>query len=88
MAIPLNQVLLAVLMLALTALFAFAVEAIAGTPFPVAVLAFSPGGLAEMSLVGLALGVDVAFIATHHVARIFLVILLAPAVIKLWKWRN
>lgn len=79
---------LAVLMLALTALFAFAVNAITGTPFPVAVLAFSPGGLAEMSLVGLALGVDVAFIATHHVARIFLVILLAPAVIKLWeRWK-
>ena len=76
---------LAVLMLALTALFAFAVNAITGAPFAVAVLAFSPGGLAEMSLVGLALGVDVAFIATHHVARIFLVILLAPAVIRLWR---
>lgn len=76
---------LSVLMLVLTALFSVAVNLITGTPFAVAVLAFSPGGLAEMSLVGLALGVDVAFIATHHVARIFLVILLAPAVIKLWR---
>lgn len=76
---------LAALMLVLTALFAFAVEAVTGTPFAVAVLAFSPGGLAEMALVGLALGVDVAFIATHHVARIFLVIMLAPTVIRLWR---
>lgn len=76
---------LAAIMLCLTALFAYAVTAVTGTPFPVAVLAFSPGGLAEMSLVGLALGVDVAFIATHHVARIFLIILLAPVVIRLWR---
>jgi membrane AbrB-like protein len=76
---------LAALMLVLTALFSYCVNAVTGVPFPVAVLAFSPGGLAEMSLVGLALGVDVAFIATHHVVRIFLVILLAPAVMTLWR---
>lgn len=75
---------LATLMLVLTTLFAFAVNAVTGTPFAVAMLAFSPGGLAEMALVGLALGVDVAFIATHHVARILLVVMLAPAVIKAW----
>jgi uncharacterized membrane protein AbrB (regulator of aidB expression) len=38
-----------------------------------------------MALIGLALGVDVAFIAPHHVIRIFLVILLAPTVIRLWR---
>ncbi len=76
---------LAAVMLLLTALFAWAINVNTGTPFPVAVLAFSPGGLAEMALIGLALGVDVAFIATHHVVRIFLVILLAPAAIKLWR---
>ncbi|MBE9557056.1 MAG: AbrB family transcriptional regulator [Proteobacteria bacterium] len=76
---------LAAIMLILTALFAWVIEAMTGTPFPVAVLAFSPGGLAEMSLIGLALGVDVAFIATHHVIRIFMVILLAPTVIRLWR---
>lgn len=75
---------LAALMLFLTALFSAAVNAVTGVPFAVAVLGFSPGGLAEMALVGLALGVDVAFIATHHVARIFLVVLLAPAAIRLW----
>jgi uncharacterized membrane protein AbrB (regulator of aidB expression) len=72
-------------MLILTALFAWTVTAVTDAPFPVAVLAFSPGGLAEMALIGLALGVDVAFIATHHVIRIFLVILLAPTAIRLWR---
>jgi membrane AbrB-like protein len=76
---------LAALMLILTALFAWTVTAVTDAPFPVAVLAFSPGGLAEMALIGLALGVDVAFIATHHVIRIFLVILLAPTAIRLWR---
>lgn len=76
---------LATLMLALTALFSYVVAGLTGTDFPVAVLAFSPGGLAEMALVGLALGVDVAFIATHHVVRIFLVIMLAPPAIRLWQ---
>ncbi len=38
-----------------------------------------------MSLIGLALGVDVAFVATHHLIRIFLVILLAPAAVRQWR---
>jgi membrane AbrB-like protein len=76
---------LAAIMLFLTALFAWTVTAVTDAPFPVAVLAFSPGGLAEMALIGLALGVDVAFIATHHVIRIFLIILLAPTAIRLWR---
>jgi hypothetical protein len=38
-------------------------------------LAYAPGGVAEMSLVALALSVDVAFVATHHAARMFLVVL-------------
>ena len=75
---------LAALMLVLTTLFAYAISSFAGVGFAVGMLAFSPGGLAEMALVGLALGVDVAFIATHHVARILLVVMLAPAVIKGW----
>ena len=40
---------------------------------------------ASLGRVALALGVDVAFIATHHVVRIFLVILLAPTAIRLWR---
>ena len=37
-------------------------------------LAFSPGGLAEMSLLALAMGQDVAYVSVLHVVRIALVI--------------
>jgi len=74
---------LTVIMLVVTAAFALLVGPVAGTSFPVAVLAFAPGGLAEMALVGLALGVDTAFIATHHIVRIFLVVTLAPVMFRL-----
>ena len=45
-------------------------------------LAFSPGGLPEMSLLALSMGADVAFVATLHIARIVLVISLAPLVFR------
>ena len=31
--------------------------------------AYSPDGLAEMSLVALSLGIEVAFVAAHHIAK-------------------
>lgn len=74
---------LTVIMLVVTALFALTVRAATETPFPMAALAFAPGGLAEMSLVGLALGADVAYIATHHIVRIFLVVTIAAPVFRL-----
>lgn len=40
-------------------------------------LAYSPGGLTEMSLVALAMQADVAYVASHHILRIALVILFA-----------
>ena len=46
------------------------------------VLAFAPGGLAEMSLVALALGIETAFVASHHVVRIALIIIAAPLVFR------
>lgn len=45
-------------------------------------LAYAPGGLAEMSLIALALGIDAAFVGTHHIVRIFLIVVLAPAVFR------
>ncbi|HEX2509089.1 MAG TPA: AbrB family transcriptional regulator [Microvirga sp.] len=36
-------------------------------------LAYSPGGLAEMSLVALSLGIEVAFVAAHHIIRVVFV---------------
>jgi len=54
-----------------------------GLPFGVVLLAFSPGGVVEMCLISLAMGVDIAFVSTHHFLRIFLIVLLAPLVFAL-----
>ena len=46
---------------------------------PIAVvLAYSPGGLAEMSIIALSLGVDVAFVGVHHVFRVMIALICAP----------
>lgn len=41
-------------------------------------LGFAPGGLAEMGLLTLALGIDVALVTTCHIARIMLVYMIVP----------
>ena len=46
-------------------------------------LGTAPGGVAEMSLTGKVLGLDVALIVTLHVTRIFLVTVLTPPAFRL-----
>jgi Putative ammonia monooxygenase len=46
-------------------------------------LSFAPGGLAEMSLVAISLGADPVFVAAHHLARIFLSVILGPLIFRL-----
>ena len=41
-------------------------------------LGFAPGGVAEMGLLTLALGIDVALVTTCHIARIMLVYMIVP----------
>lgn len=72
----------AVLLLVAVA-FGFAVAVTAEMPFGSALLAFAPGGLAEMSLIALALGVDAAYVSSHHVVRIFMIVVAAPLVFRL-----
>jgi membrane AbrB-like protein len=47
------------------------------------VLAFAPGGLAEMSLIALALHAEVAFVSLHHIIRLMLVMLFAAPIFNL-----
>lgn len=42
------------------------------------ILAFAPGGQAELTVLALIAGADMAFVIAHHVLRIFIVILGAP----------
>lgn len=71
------------IMLAVSATAAGLLAVWSGLPFAALLLAFVPGGIAEMCLVALALGQDVAFVSTHHVARVVLVIMLAPPAFRL-----
>lgn len=66
------------ILLVLTFGVAYAIGAIAGQPTELLVLAFAPGGFAEMSIIALALGLDVALVAGIHVIRITIMILFAP----------
>ena len=69
---------LLVIMAGTTGLFALLLSRLLDMDPVVIVLAFSPGGLAETSLIALSLNMDVAFVATHHVCRILMVVIGAP----------
>jgi len=47
-------------------------------------LAFAPGGQAEMTVLALIAGADMAFVIAHHVLRILVVILCAPIAARLF----
>ncbi len=50
-----------------------------------AVLAFSPGGQAEMAVLAIVSGADLAFVVAHHVTRIMVVILCAPIFARFYR---
>jgi membrane AbrB-like protein len=52
-------------------------------PFAQIWLGLSPGGLEAMGALGIALGLDTAFIAAHHVTRLLLLTFLIPVVTML-----
>ena len=70
------------LMLLTTLVFASVVDASTALGRAPLILAYSPGGLAEMSLIALALGIETAFVATHHVFRIGLIVISAPLLFR------
>lgn len=72
-----------VILVAITVAFAVVLHAATVLPTGPIVLAFAPGGLAEMSLIAIALGADAAFVAIHHIVRIFLIVVLAPFAFRL-----
>ncbi len=69
-----------VFMVGFAAMAALALEALTGLPFAAVWLAFAPGGVAEMTLISLALGIDVAFVSTHHLVRVVFMVIAAPLI--------
>ena len=75
-------------MIALTVALAAATSALTGSdPFAMA-LALAPGGLAEMSLIALALGADSVFVSAMHILRIAIIVTLAPLAARLGLHRS
>ena len=74
------------LMLAAISLAFFEVIYLAGlAPALDAFLAFLPGGQAEMVVIAIIAGADLAYVVSHHLLRIIIVILLAPIVARIFR---
>lgn len=51
-------------------------------------LAFAPGGLAEMSLIAVTMGREVALVACHHILRVLFALFAAPTLVSLLSKRS
>jgi membrane AbrB-like protein len=78
----LHALAVALMMIAFTVVAAQIMQRLTDLPLPALVLGYAPGGLAEMSLIAIALGVDAAFVSCHQIARVVLVIFIAPIVVR------
>jgi len=77
------------LMILVAVSFAALLAGLTGTDLRQAFLAYSPGGLTEMSLLALAMGQEVAYVSISHVARIMVVIFGAPLIFRaIARWRG
>ncbi|EIJ41379.1 membrane protein AbrB duplication [Beggiatoa alba B18LD] len=73
------------ILMGVTLVFAGGLHIATGIPFTSLMLAFAPGGGAELMLIALWLQLDPAFVAVHQLLRLTLVMLIIPLVITLWK---
>ena len=72
-----------VLLSAIALVFAEIVISIGAAPPMEAFLAFAPGGQAEMAILAIVAGADLAYVVTHHLVRLVVVIIGAPIVARL-----
>lgn len=76
-----------VILIVLTLMFVEFIVLMALAPGMEALLAFAPGGQAELTVLALIVGADAAFVVAHHILRMFSVILGAPLAAKLFSPR-
>ncbi|PYE84845.1 AbrB family transcriptional regulator [Pseudoroseicyclus aestuarii] len=62
---------------------ALVAQAVTGLPLSQVWIAYAPGGVEAMAAIGLSLGFDPAFVAVHHFARIFALLLIVPMALRL-----
>ncbi|HKK96540.1 MAG TPA: AbrB family transcriptional regulator [Marivita sp.] len=71
------------ILIVLTLVFVEAIYGFGLAPSMEALLAFAPGGQAELTVLALIVGADLAFVVAHHMLRLFVVILGAPLAARL-----
>jgi membrane AbrB-like protein len=76
------------ILLAMTFAWAATIGAATGLDPVLLTLAYSPGGLAEMSMVALSLALEPGFVIVHHLTRVVLVLIGAPLGFRLIKFRS
>ncbi|MBO0904105.1 AbrB family transcriptional regulator [Jiella sonneratiae] len=74
--------LVTALAVALSGLVSLAVASWLGLPFGQVWVSFAPGGVEGMSAMALSLGYDPAYVATHHIFRLVLLLSILPMVIR------
>lgn len=84
----LMAVLQAVALLLIAIAAAWLVHALTGYSAAAALLAYMPGGAPELSLVALSLGIDPAFVTSHHLLRITVLIMVMPLLLKAFQRRR
>jgi uncharacterized protein len=67
---------------------AYLLHALTGLPLGMVLIAFAPGGLEAMLVLGAALGLDPIYVGLHHLLRFFGIAMLLPVVIPLYRRRK
>ena len=65
-------------LMGVAAIMALIVSALTGLELIALLLAYAPGGVAEMSLIAFAIDADSGFVAVHHIVRIVFVMISVP----------
>lgn len=73
--------------LAVLGVFAELIHQLMGVPRDVAFLALAPGGIGEMALLAVALGLDPIFVAFHHLLRMIALMLALPLMVRHFRSR-
>jgi uncharacterized protein len=71
-----------VLLALLSVVFAETIYLVGAAPQVEALLAFAPGGQGEMVVLAIVAGADMAYVVTHHLVRLLVVIIGAPLVAR------
>lgn len=75
----------ALLLMVIATAAAWVGHAITGYPMAATLLAYMPGGAPELGLVALSLGIEPAFVTSHHLLRIIVLLLFLPLLLKFLK---